>query len=374
LAQEVVFVETTNPDALTDGVRSILKPFVATRRFVLQQDDTGTYIQFGFGSDSEDSTGVTDPAKIALNLHGKKIISNTSFDPTLLLSTNKLGIAPFNTTLTIRYRINDLETTSVPMNSITKVSEQNLQFSNLSSLNTQEVAFIENSVEITNEEPISSVGPDITIQELKHRAIAHYATQGRAVTKQDYESLVYNMPPKFGGVKRANIINDPSSTNRRLSMYTVSEGPNGFLIQTHGVVKNNLKNWLSRYKVLNDTIDIYDAKIVNFDVDFVAMSDRRYDSDAVLASCIQDLQEYFSETLYIGEPLYLTRIYERLNNVQGVVDVKKVTISNKVAGVYSPVTLDMEEAISRDGTYIKVPKNVILELKYPNIDIKGTIK
>jgi hypothetical protein len=86
------------------------------------------------------------------------------------------------------------------------------------------------------------------------------------------------------------------------------------------------------------------------------------------------LQEYFSETLYIGEPLYLTRIYERLNNVQGVVDVKKVTISNKVAGVYSPVTLDMEEAISRDGTYIKVPKNVILELKYPNIDIKGTIK
>ena len=92
LAQETIFIETTNKDASTDGVRSILKPFVATRRFVVQEDDTGTYIQFGFGSEDEDSTGLTDPSKIALNLHGKKFISDSSFDPTKLISTNKLGL------------------------------------------------------------------------------------------------------------------------------------------------------------------------------------------------------------------------------------------------------------------------------------------
>lgn len=374
LAQEVVFVETTNNNALRDGVRSILKPFVATRRFVLQQDDTGTYLQFGFGSEEEDSTGVTDPAKIALKLHGKKTISNNSFDPTKLLSTNKLGISPFNTTLKIRYTINELETTSVPLNSITRVVDQEIIFNNLSSLDGDEVAFVKNSLEVTNESPVSSTGADITLEELKQRAISSYSSQGRAVTKQDYESLIYNMPPKFGGIKRASIVNDPSSTNRRLSLYVISEGSNGNLLETHGVIKNNLKNWLSKYKILNDTIDIYDAKVVNFEIDFVAMADRRYDPDAVLVSCIEDLQDYFSETLYIGEPLYLTRLYERLNNVKGVVDVKNVIIKNKTGGRYSSISMDLDEAMARDGTYIKVPKNVILELKYPNVDIKGTIK
>jgi hypothetical protein len=101
LSQEVIFIETTNSTAASDGVRSILKPFVATRRFVVQRDDTGTYIQFGFGSEDEDSTGLTDPSKIALNLHGKRTISQNSFDPAKLISTNKLGISPSNTTLTI---------------------------------------------------------------------------------------------------------------------------------------------------------------------------------------------------------------------------------------------------------------------------------
>ena len=50
LSQEVVFEETTNRNASSEGVRSILKPFSAARRFVVEQDDTGTYLQFGFGS------------------------------------------------------------------------------------------------------------------------------------------------------------------------------------------------------------------------------------------------------------------------------------------------------------------------------------
>lgn len=374
LAQEVIFIETTNQNAIADGVRSIIKPFVATRRFVTQRDDEGTYIQFGFGSEGEDATGLTDPSKIALNLHGKRTISENSFDPTKLISTNKLGISPSNTTLTIAYRSNDQVGSSVGTNSVSIVSQSELVFDVDADLDQDKKNTVSNSLEITNELPITSVNADITLEELKQRAIASYSAQNRAVSKQDYESLVYNMPAKFGAIKRANIVNDPSSTNRRLSLYVVSEDSQGKLAATNSVTKNNLKNWLTSYKMLNDVVDIMDVKVINFSVDFVAQIDKRFDTDSVLAECIEDLKTYFKEVSYVGEPIYITRIYQRLNDIDGVTSVKDVVLENITGGNYSSSVLNFRDALSRDGTFIKMPQNVIAELKYPDLDIKGTVK
>ena len=373
LAQEVIFMETTNPSALQDGVRSILKPFVASRRFVLQRDDTGTYLQFGFGSEDEDTTGLIDPSRVALKMHGKNYISNQSFDPTKLLSTNKLGISPYNTTLRVVYRTNPPNTINAAANTITEVSAPDVVFRNSTTLSNIVKTAVINSIECTNEEPISSINDDITIEELKQRAKSHYSSQNRAVTKQDYESLVYNMPTKFGGIKRANVINDPSATNRRMALYVVSEDTEGKLATSNSITKINLKNWLSNYKMLNDVIDIFDATIINFSVEFMGVSDPKYNADAVLFNCNEELKKYFTETFYIGEPLYLSKIYQRLNRVEGVVDIKDVKILNKTGGQYSSVSIDIDEMMSRDGTYLKVPKNAILELKYPGLDIKGVI-
>jgi len=374
LSQEVIFVETTNKNASTDGVRSILKPFVATRRFVVQRDDTGTYLQFGFGSEREDSTGLVDPSKIALNLHGKKTISQNSFDPTKLLSTNKLGVCPTNTTLTITFKSNSEVGTSTGVNTITNPTNVQIEFDNTQNLIQSKKSVVTNSLEVTNEEGITSADSIITFEELKQRAIASYASQNRAVSKQDYESLVYNMPPKFGSIKRANIVNDPSSTNRKLSLYVISQHSDGSLATTNNIIKNNLRNWLTSYKMLNDVVEILDAKVVNFTVDFMAHIDNRYDSESVLAECIETVRQHFEETLYIGEPIYLTKIYQKINDVDGVVDVKDVFLKNISGNAYSPVSLDFDTALSRDGTYIKIPRNVIAELKYPNADIKGTVK
>jgi hypothetical protein len=106
----------------------------------------------------------------------------------------------------------------------------------------------------------------------------------------------------------------------------------------------------------------------------LALSDKRYDNTQVLFSCIQAIKEYFSEVMYIGEPLYITRIYEILNRIEGVIDVKNVKINNVLGGVYSNASLNMKSILSKDGTYYKVPKNVILELRFPSLDIKGTVK
>jgi len=374
LAQEVVFTETTNQTAFSDGVRSILKPFVATRRFTVEQDDSGTFLQFGYGSEDEDATGLVDPSKVAIRMHGKKQITNSSFDPTKLLSTNKFGVSPYNTILKVIYRTNEPNSINAPALSINSVGFADFAFENRANLVKANVDFVKNSLEVANEEPVTGFNHDLTNEELKVRAKSYYATQNRAVTKQDYESLVYQMPPKFGAIKRANIINDPSSTNRKIDIYVVSEDDNKKLSTTSAIIKNNVKNWLGRYIPINDSVEIKDAIIINYGIEFMVQYDRNQDPNLVLFECKKAVENYVADAAYIGEPIYLTRFYEILNKTIGVVDVKKVSIVNKSNGLYSPVSINFNKIVSRDGTYYKVPKNVIMELKYPDLDIKGTVK
>ncbi len=82
----------------------------------------------------------------------------------------------------------------------------------------------------------------------------------------------------------------------------------------------------------------------------------------------------FAEKLDIGQPIYITKIYDILNNLDEIVDVTNVKIENKSGGLYSTDTLNIDEYISADGRILYAPENVVYELKYPNLDIKGTIK
>jgi len=373
LAQETVLIETTNKTAKSDGVRSILKPYIAARRFVLEQDDTGTYLQFGFGSEATTTDGLADPSRVVLEMHGKTSISKTSFDPSKLLGTTKLGIAPALTTLTVVAKTNSINNINSGAGTITSIKSPKVIFDDIQSLASATVNSVVRSLEVSNEEPILGSTSDITREELKIRAKTHYATQNRAVTQQDYEAMIYNMPKKFGIIKRVNVVNDPSATNRRLAIYVISEGTGASLSTTNSKIKSNVKNWIMQYKGLNDVIDIYDAKIVNFGIDFKIVLDERFSQFDIIGRCVAELRKYFSNQLYIGEPIYLTRLYSILGKVEGVADVKRVTINHKTGVLYSVTNVDFDELLSRDGSYIRTPKNAIMELKYPDSDIKGII-
>lgn len=373
LAQEVVFRETTNREAASEGVRSILKPFVATRRFVVEQDDTGTYLQFGFGSEDSEAEEIADPAKVFLEMHGKNYISSQTFDPSRLIGSTKLGIAPTGTTLTIVSKSNTTDLSSAPANSITSANRAKMKFPSSINLISSKRRAVVSSLEISNEEPIVGSAEKMSNEELKQRAMSHYAAQGRAVTRQDYESLIYSMPNKFGIIKRVSVINDPSATNRRMAIYIASEGNDGKIANANDKIKQNVKNWLSQYKSLNDVIDIYDAKIVNFGIDFKVSVDPQFSNENILSRCSAAIRDYFSNQSYIGEPLYITRLYAILSKVDGVADVKKVRVYQKTGGNYSMVRMNFKEAMSQDGTFIKTPKNVIMELKFPTNDIKGVL-
>jgi len=135
-----------------------------------------------------------------------------------------------------------------------------------------------------------------------------------------------------------------------------------------------MKNWLLNYKMINDTIDIIDAVIVNFGIEYEILLDLSANKYNVINLCNNAITDLYAKKQDVGESIYITDIYKTLQKVDGVVDVTTIEIKLKNGGVYSESSYDMETALSADGRRILGEKNIIFELKYPNIDIKGSVK
>jgi hypothetical protein len=236
------------------------------------------------------------------------------------------------------------------------------------------VVRLKNFLEVTNEDPITGDVSLPSLGELKQRVNDVFATQNRAVTTEDYEAIVYRIPPKFGKVKRAKIIRDVDSFKRNLNLYLLTEDSDQNLIVCSQILKNNIKTWLNHFKMINDTIDILDAKVINIGIKFVAVTNYDQDKFEALNESIKAIQKEFVQKLDLGQPIYITKIYDILNELDEVVDVTNVQIEHKVGGLYSDFSYDINENISADGRILYAPENVVYELKYPNLDIKGTIK
>jgi len=374
LSQEIVYLEQSNPNANTDQVPSILKPFVASRRFTVEQDETGTYLQFGYGSETEiDKFGLTDPSQVVLKMTGKNYITDTAFDPNRFLGTDKFGISPRNTTLLITYGGNNSNSLNVPINGFSEVSQPIIKFPADSSTNTAIQTSVTNTMEVSNDVAIINDNTLPTVDEIRYRTYAVYSAQNRVVTKNDYEAYVYQMPTSLGRISRVNIVNDPSGINKRLAMYVISKNNDGNFTNTNGTVKSNLKVWLNKNRTMTDQVDVFDARIINIGFDFKYTTESGFSKTNVQADVNTAVANLFAEKQYIGEPVYITTIYQTINRVQGVVDTLKVTPLIKQSANYSNLGLEIDDVLSKDGTFLKCPKNCVFEVKFPNEDLKGTI-
>lgn len=374
LSQDVVYLNTTNPNASSDGVPQIIKPHIAARRFIVEQDAESTFLVFGYGSDNEmDTNGIASPADKVLKLHGRNYISDSGFDPGKLLNTSKFGVAPSNTTLTISYTSNLTPINNTAAGAINVVNNVQLEFPNSSVQTGTLFGEVLSSVEVSNNEPITVNNSYPTIDEIRYRAYAKYNSQNRAVTKTDYESYCYQMPPSLGAVKRVSIVNDPSATNKKMIVYVISEDNSANLIKTNDTIKNNLRIWINKNKMISDKIEIRDAKIINIGFNFTFTVEPNYDGTTVLSEVLSKLSEKFSEKMYIGEPFYITDIYKTVNRVDGVIDTVFVEMLTFSGGNFSSVNVSVDDIKSQDGTFIKCPKNCILEIKSFSDVVKGTI-
>ena len=378
LSQNIVYKAIRNTNTATNSsVRNILKATPVARRFTVERDlENQTYLQFGYGSDSEMlSDSVVDPSSVILDLNGRNYITARDFDPTRLISTDKFGIAPANTTLRIGYRVNTIADVNAAVDTITQVNNPIFRFRSQGSLSTTTRNSVINSLEVSNEEPF--VG-DIALpssDEIKQRVFGYYAAQSRAVTAADYETVCYSMPPKFGSVKRVAVSRDFDEFRRNLNIYVISQNSSGKLVIPNTTLKNNLRNWLLQYKVINDTIDIQNATIVNFGINYSVAIDLSANRFTAIANANTALSQFLLRNQYdIGESIQLTDFYKVLQKVDGVIDVVDLEIVGRAGAGYADASFDFEDRLSADGRRIDADENSIFELKFPNIDIKGSIQ
>jgi hypothetical protein len=374
LSQNIIFKEIPNHDSNRETTPFLLKPQVVPRRFIVEQGRVDTFLQFGHGSEDELTTdSQIEPTNVVLNMYGRDHVTDQSFDPNKLLQTDKFGVAPSNTSLRIIYRSNTASSANVAAEALNKIVTPLFKFRESESLVRRLKSSVITSLEVSNEEPIVGSISLPTSEELKKRIFDTFSSQNRAVTKQDYISLCYSMPSKFGAVKRANIVQDNDSFKRNLNLYVVSEAVDGSLVKTNTTLKNNLKIWLNRYKMMNDSIDILDARIANIGINFVIVPEREKNKFDILAAASAVLRNKMSISNDVGSPFYVTDIYKILNDVSGVVDVVDVTIERKIGSNYSTTSFDIDEHMSLDRRYIRVPEDVILEVKFPRTDIQGAV-
>ena len=373
LSQDIVFKEVANINFKNDNVPSILKPMIVSRKFTVEKNISGIVLQFGSGDEAETNV-IASPQQVAVDIFGKSYVTDTTFDPTRISKNSNFGTVPTNTTLIVTYRTTNPANSNLAVNQLDTTVSTVMSFEDEPGLSPTLTTSVRSSLEVQNETPITGDNSNISSAELKRRIYDSFPTQNRAVTQADYESLCYQMPGKFGSIKRVSAQKDQDSLKRNINLYCISEDSQNKLIKTNTTIKNNLKTWLNHYRMINDTVDILDAHIINIGIEFVVKPVANSNKSEILNSAINILKNKFSNGFFIGEPFYISDIYTELKKAQDILDVLKVKIVNKTSGLYSNIKFDINSNISADGSHLICPGNAVFEIKFVDADIKGKIR
>ena len=384
LGQDAVFdkIKNTNVNDPNNSINQEDAPYIlqlkqVQRRFATKFVDNQTLeLQFGSGNSSDnDELIIPNPDNVGLGLPYTQDRLTTAFSPTNFIFTNTYGIAPSNTTLTVRYITGGGVQSNVDANTLTNVNTSGVSFL-LSNLNANTSQYVFNSISTNNPQAANGGSAGDSIKEIRENAISNFSTQLRNVTADDYLVRTLSMPSDYGDIAKAHVQKPTNAnSNTTLEIYTLSYNINKNLKSPSNTLKNNLKTYLNQYKMIGDSITIKDGYIVNILVDFEIITLPNYNNNQVLRSCIEALQTYFNiDNWQINQPIILRDINVLLDRVTGVQTVKRVTITNKsgVSEGYSRYTYDIESA-TQNGVIFPSIDPMIFELKYPNTDIVGRV-
>jgi hypothetical protein len=390
LAQEMTYdtirnTNVNNPNFSLDqgDVPFLLQLKKIPRRFVTRFITPSTLqLQFGAGTNTSnvDEEITPNPDNIGLGLPYRRSLLTTAFSPTNFLYTDTYGIAPNNTTLTVRYLVGGGVTSNVAsglLNIIT--NKNNIKLNN--GLDPTLAQYVFNSVSTNN--PLAANGGSAgdTTDQIRLNSLASFTTQQRSVTLDDYLVRAMSLPPDYGSISKAYIESQkvssllPGETPSVLDLFILSYNADGNLTQASPALKQNLSTYLSQNRVINDSVKIKDAFIINIGVDFDITVYPQYNSNEVLFNCITQLQQFFNlNNWQINEPIILKDAYLLLDKIEGVQTVKNMSITNKTGAIlgYSEYAYDIAGA-TQNGVIYPSLDPMIFELKYPNSDIKGKV-
>ena len=389
MAQENVYdtIRNTNTNDPTFNIEEdapyLLQLKQVQRRFVTRFINSGSLeIQFGAGSTrNNDETIVPNPDNVGLGLPFERDQLTTAFSPLNFIFTNTYGIAPFNTTLTFRYLTGGGVSSNVEAGVLTVLDDTNFTFVNPNLSDTALANQIFASVSANN--PLAADGGQDgdTIEELRLNAVGNSQNQLRVVTKEDYLVRALSMPSNLGTIAKAYAIPtkiedyNPGELPTILCLYILTYDADKKLRTASSLIKRNLRTYLAEYRMINDSIKIKDAFVINIEVVFDIIVLPNYNNSEVLTKCIDSLSNYFDiDDWQINQPILFSDLFILLDKVEGVQTVKNIQVNNLTGEAlgYSSFAYDIPGA-TIDGVIYPSIDPMIFEVKFPNSDIKGRV-
>ena len=393
LAQDTIQDAITNTPMIdpelssyANSVPYILKLKRTAKRWIKRfRADNRLEIQFGAGiSEEHDRDLIPNPENVGLGIKGFKREIDLSIDPANFLYSSTYGQAPSQTILTVRYTTGNGITDNVPANTIREVEEVTYASSNLD-LNAALLKQSKKSVAVNNTMPSKGGASKESIETTRQKALGIFAAQNRAVTKEDYILRCYTMPAKFGSVEKAYIIQDEQvdSTNPEakipnplaMNIYTKGYDSEKRLSPLNDAIKQNLKTYLSQFRLMTDAVNIKDTFVINLGVEFEIIPKPNYNGSEVVLRCIAKLKELLNvDNMQINAPIIISDLYSNLDMVDGVQTVSDVEVTNlyNITAGYSGNLYDLKSATLNNIIYPSLDP-CIFEIRYPNSDIKGRI-
>ena len=142
------------------------------------------------------------------------------------------------------------------------------------------------------------------------------------------------------------------------------------------LLKQNVKTWLNSVRMISDSIDLFDANIINFGLDIKVQAAPGVSTQALLDTIKRKLYEELMTVMPdIGESFSISEVFAILRNIPEIVRVPQrdgASIRSLSGGIYTDYFYDIPANMSLDESVIQIPDNSIWEIKYLD-DIRGTI-
>jgi hypothetical protein len=288
------------------------------------------------------------------------------------LNNLSLGAIPKNnSTLFVKYRIGGGKDSNLGVNVITSIDSVEFNINGpISGTNTQ----VEQSLRVTNVTPAVGGADQPTIEEIRNMISYNFAAQNRAVTLNDYKSLIETMPSIYGAPAKVNVMEE----NNKIRIKLLSYDEKGNLTDTvSNTLKNNILSYLSEYRMINDYLDIVSGEVIDLALEVDLVVDKNESQSDIIKSAIESIIEFFRiEKRKMGDPLMVGQLSNSIGNVPGVENVVKIRVFNKIGNEYSSAQVSQSyedtatKEIRQTNSVVFMKNNQIFQIRFPNKDIK----
>jgi hypothetical protein len=364
LAEDRVFVEDPTKVSDQPGVK-VVRYIQTQNRFISEFTPEG-FKKMTFG-------GGTNTAQDALN---QFTTLGTTLDLQRYTNNFSLGstLTP-NSTLFVQYRVGGGLGSNLGTNVINSIGTVSFFVNGPSELTNSAVV---NSLRCTNVTAAIGGAGVPNVEEIRNYVSFNFAAQKRAVTVQDYQSLIRNMPSEFGAPAKVSITENDNKILIQLLSYDTSGKLTPIVSNT---LRQNIANYLSNYRMINDYISITTAEVIDLGIDIEIVLDAAQNSGQVIAQVVDRVSEYFNpQVRELGQNVYLSELRSIIQNQNGVLTVANINVFNKVGGQYSSSETSMEYLDDEtrqiqpvDDTIFAQPSQVY-QVRYPAKDIRVSVK